>query len=272
MTTSLQLLKRVAPSFGVVIDKNGDGEKEFAFQFAVPRASGRADVFHLCVRDSGTGPLVYELPPNRLPRACVERHINTGGSFCLRWTATGTRAIVDEAEAHSFWAELDRFLHHQLAASKTGRWPDAQNARAHGNAAFYQDEAERLAGQLGGGFPHDLKRGKLTVRIDRRWREEHWELLRDSEKIARMRKDAKTLSVLRVPCPCDASKAAAIEVGACSNHAEVLAQLTASIYRWRTQHATFVRQALAEGQQCCGTMEHCELRDRQTKPIGISAR
>jgi hypothetical protein len=270
VTTSQQLLKRVAPAVGAVIQK--EGEKEFEFHFAVPRGSGRAEVFNLRVQNFGTIVLVDELPPYRLPRACAERHINQGGTFCLGWESGGPREIVDEGGARAFWGELNRFLQDQLVASKIGKWPDPQNARAHGNAAASQDQAERLAAQLGAGFLRDLKRGTLTVRIDRRWREERWELLRGSEKIARMRKGGKTLSALRAPCPCDGSKAGRIDVGACGNHAELLAQLTVSIYRWRTQHAAFIREALADGQQCCGTMEFCELRDRQTKPIGISER
>jgi len=270
VTTSLQFLKRVAPAFGAVIDK--DGETEFEFHLVIPRASGRADLFNLRAQDFGAGPLVSEVPPYHLPRECAERHINQGGSFCLGWTATGTRAIVDDAEAHAFWVDLDRFLQYQLAASKTRRWPDPQNARAHGNAATFQDEAERLAGQLGPSILSDVKRGNVTVRIDRRWRQEHWELLRHSEKIARMRKDAKTLSALRAPCPCDTSRVTPIEVGSCGNHAELLARLTSSIHQWRTLHARFVFQPLADGKQCCGTMDHCELRARQTKPIGISDR
>jgi hypothetical protein len=270
VTTSLQCLKGAAPDLGVVIDK--DGETEFEFHLAVPRASGRADVFNLRVQDLGAGAFVFEVPPYRLPRACVERHINHDGSFCLGWTATGTRMIIDVAGARMFWVDLDRFLQYQLVASDTGRWPDPQNARAHGSAAVFQDKAEQLAAQLGPSLLTDLKRGNLTVCIDRRWRQEHWELLRNSEKIARMRKGEGTLSAMRAPCPCDASKAVPIEVGACGNHAELLARLTSSIYHWRTLHATFVRQALADGQQCCGAMENCELKARQTKPIGISAR
>jgi hypothetical protein len=255
---SLPFLQSVAVEFGATLKAVGGDRMEV--ELRVPRPGGRFEAFSLIIENSQNGPKVRETEPRRLPASCLERHINYDGSFCLGWSSGGNGTISDEAQARVFWTNLEKFLNSQLAASKTGRWPGQQNARAHGAAAAPQDRAENICAHLGAHMLRDLKRGKLTAEVDRRWHKERLTLLRDGLPIARTKKNKKAPFWVAKVCPCGTSPSPATK---CSDHAGLLAALSNDILQWRTEHQAYVYSAVRDGQRCCGTMERCELRDAQ---------
>jgi hypothetical protein len=255
---SLPFLQSVAAEFGATL--TGACGDRLEVELRVLRPGGRFETFSLIIDDSKSVPRVRETEPGRLPASCLERHINYDGSFCLAWSGEGNGNISDEAQARAFWTNLEKFLNSQLAASKTGRWPGQQNARAHGAAAAHQDRAEKICERLGADMLRDLKCGKLSVAVDRTWHKDRLTLLRDGQTIAKTKKNKKTPFWVAKFCPCGTSSAAATK---CSDHAGLLAALSDNIFRWRAEHEAYVHSAIRDGQRCCGTMERCELRDAQ---------
>lgn len=85
-------------------------------------------------------------PPKHLPKNCVQRHMNTDGSFCI---GLGAPWIVkDEDGAHRWWHWLLGYLRCQDIASVARRWPPNRGL-SHGDAAELQLQAEELAAAVG---------------------------------------------------------------------------------------------------------------------------
>jgi len=254
----LQVLESVASEFGATLKATSADRMEV--ELSVPRPSGATETFSLVVVDSESGPRIFEAEPRRFPAACLERHINHDGSFCLGWSDGSNQQIVNEQDAREFWSNVEKFLNSQLAASNTRRWPGQQNARAHGAAANSQSHAENICQQMSADMLRDLKRGKLTVDVDRTWHKERLVLLRHGRPIARTKVNKKSPLWIADVCPCGTSSSPATK---CSNHAELLAALSKDIVQWHLAHDAYIRSAVCSGQRCCGTMERCELRDAQ---------
>lgn len=253
---SLKFLESVAPEFGATLKTSSPERLEVDLRIARP--GGASENIALIVVGSELGPQVREAKPRRFPAACLERHINHDGSFCLAWRGGKDGQITCEQEARDFWSKVERFLNGQLAASKTRRWPGRQNARAHGGAAAHQDAAEKICQRLGDDMLRDLRRGKVVVKVDNTWRKERLVLLRHGRKIARTLRGKKTPLWVSNVCPCGTSS---LPATSCSDHSELLAALSEAIFKWHAEHDAYVRFAARSGETCCGTMEHCELRD-----------
>jgi len=92
------------------------------------------------------GILAREVEARLLPRNCIQRHMNTDGSFCIGFEAP--RLVVDEAGGNRWWSLLLGYLRCQDVATTTRRWPPNRGL-SHGEAASAQIEAEVLADELG---------------------------------------------------------------------------------------------------------------------------
>lgn len=257
MSGVLGHLKTVAAEFRATVLV--EEPEFFTAQIDVVRPGGTVETFHLRIVDNDPFPKVYECEPRRLPAWCIERHILGDGWFCMSWNPGEPSAVSDEASARAFWARLDRFLQSQATASTLLKWPAPSNARAHGVAATFQNEAEEIAAQFGVDLLRDLRRGDLTVARVVKPGKVRLELFRHNRRIARVPPNGGLVTTM-TRCFCDAAETTRAPIGACGNHANIAPDLIRAIYLWRKEHAEFVRERIAAGRECCGSLEVCELR------------
>ncbi|AML53820.1 E2 domain-containing protein [Falsihalocynthiibacter arcticus] len=200
----------------------------------------------------------------RLPKCCIERHINDDTSFCLYLNST--RPVFSEQDAWSWWAMLGRYLSNQDFASKHGLWPRDQGL-SHGSAANTQIRMEEIAEPLG-------------------WKSEVLDSIFRSrgflyERPLRQHKDKEKGFVnLRNPCPrgckklhfphrnqeckgatceeiCNKSHKAILRAS-CPNR-EVIEQLNRLEILRKSQEEQLVKTLLKKGTRCCGSMRNCPL-------------
>lgn len=81
-----------------------------------------------------------------LPENCIQRHMNTDGSFCIGYEAPSS--VTDLPSAQRWWELLLGYLRCQDIADLTRRWPPNRGL-SHGDAAAIQLKAEVIADQLG---------------------------------------------------------------------------------------------------------------------------
>lgn len=258
MSDALDYLKAVALDFGATV--MSEDVDAFTVRFHVVRADAVVEVFHLRIVDSEFIPKVFECEPRRLPTSCIDRHIVGNGAFCLSWNPGEPSAVTDASSAAKFWSRVDRFLQCQLTASELRQWPARSNARAHAKAATYQHHAEVLAAQLGPNVQRDLQRARLTVQHVAKRGKVKFELLRNGRRVARVTSGGPLVTTM-TRCICDESAITGLSIGDCHDHAEVVADLIRTIYLWRRTHGKFVRDLVAAGQRCCGTLDVCEIRN-----------
>jgi hypothetical protein len=112
------------------------------------RAGGlRTREYHLIVRGRAEVE-VLEAPDARLlPTFCPQRHINSGGLFCVGLRAG--KGISDSASARQWWSQLASFLACQDTAHETRHWPQYAQLSHGEDAAEAELEAETLAAELG---------------------------------------------------------------------------------------------------------------------------
>ncbi len=99
------------------------------------RKSKKAVIRATCVRDSGALGDVYSLAveqltsdrikiyetkaEQKLPKCCVERHINSDSSFCLHLDSS--KPVGSPKAARDWWNSLARYLSNQEYAARFGR-------------------------------------------------------------------------------------------------------------------------------------------------------
>lgn len=251
----------VAPEFGVTVRAHSASDAEVGVEVVSP--SGIATVYELTVRCDTERPLVLEREPRQLPAACIERHINDNGSFCLEWPAI---AVTDTPSAVHFWSQVSRFLEHQRTATALRCWPGAQNDRAHGEAAKPQSEAEGLAKALGPAVEAALRHGEYRVRRVTKRGSTRLELYRGSSRLVQVRLPGLTLIGNFPRCICDAAMQAHGASPSCAAHAHDVACFVEALERWHRLHARHLDLMVARGYQCCGTLTECEIARRQHQP------
>ncbi|MGH8050724.1 MAG: E2 domain-containing protein [Arenimonas sp.] len=253
----LRALAALSEEYSATLELLSDNEAAVDITITMP--GDRLQQYLLLFKANGDRVSAEERAPNRLPIHCVERHINHDSTFCLAWQGDCATSVTDIESARAWWTRLVRFLHLQEAASKLRRWPAPANARAHGDAAIFQAEAERLALVLGQQFALSLRNGKLSVDHDQRKFNPRVELYRENKRIARIFLKTMDLVTLATPCPCDDSMAVPTPIGACGNHAQSLAAFILAQYRWMTLEKQFIEDLITSGTRCCGTLTACPL-------------
>lgn len=199
---------------------------------------------HVSAREKGT---------SHLPLCCPERHINRDGSFCLNWIDGDPRPVLDAATARQWWASLWEFLRLQLVAAKLRVWPGP--ARAHGDAARYQSEAERNLLSFAS-LAAEFERGELRTVVDHSRGRMRIALTRNGELVNRINFKDRSLTNLEMPCPCPVKK----PIKACGTHAADLASLIYSLHRWHKEEQAYMCGMRSERICCCRTMTGCTLR------------
>lgn len=196
-------------------------------------------------------------PGKALPKSCPTRHINDDGTFCVGFhNAENLRVSDDPASVTAWWKRLTNYLRLQKNADRLGRWP-REAGWAHGDAAVAQAEAEGLAQKLGEGFLADLTASRVSVRYVKSTRAA--QLTRNGELVASMRPELGRIRNLRGPCICD-QHGRRLTRRACGDHSIVTARLIAALLEMREREGRFIRERLARGFKCCGTMKDCPFR------------
>lgn len=199
-------------------------------------------------------PIVSESKPGTLfPARCPERHIETGGSFCL---GLDRPAVDDEQTATEWWEALRHHLMCQRMAHRTGIWPEAF-ALDHGDAGIWHKKALELAESL------ELEEEYAAAHAEEaswitgaQFKLEH----NDGRPIngrapchlgCTWRKRGRMVPRLRVEC----------------DRREQILELVAIEKKRREELAEYWRSVRRAGTTCCGTMRNCELgKDRNDDP------
>ncbi|WP_147273523.1 E2 domain-containing protein [Ciceribacter lividus] len=198
----------------------------------------------LRVHDQGGEIAVQELVPGTsYPKTCHERHLQSDEHFCIGFNAG--KGIVSKDHAVVWWGLLRHFLKLQRVAERTGRWPPQQEL-AHGSAGAHQLAAIAAAKDLGIEDEYmDMLAGQSA-----------WFADSGLQLNARNR-----LKNSWLPCPVGCRKnGKPISRAVCCRPAAVAALITQERLR-RKKTADFHWLARASGEQCCGTMLKCGLRD-----------
>lgn len=198
----------------------------------------------LRIHDQGDEIAVQEqVPGTCYPKTCHERHLQTDEHFCIGFNAG--KGIDSEDHGVVWWGLLRHFLKLQRVAERTGRWPPQQEL-SHGGAGPHQIAAVAAAKELGienaylemlAGEPAWFADGCLQLnprgRLKNGW----------------------------LPCPVGCRKnGKPISRAACCRPAAVATLITQEQLR-RKKTADFYSIARSLGEQCCGTMLRCSLRD-----------
>lgn len=201
-----------------------------------------------------------------LPTCCLERHINSDGTFCLHLNSN--KPILNSDSAINWWNSLRDYLNHQDYSSKRRKWP-IHAQLSHGDAALVQLRMEELAEPLG------WKQEVLTSIF----RGKGW-LAND---LPRPNKDNSKLVNARGPCPrgcrikhhpfrrqacqrvdcapsCKKQHPPILRVK-CPNRT-VVEKLVLLEHLRRKREESVVAGLRAKGVQCCRTMDDCPLADK----------
>lgn len=189
-----------------------------------------------------------ELSPGTcLPKSCPERHIESDGKFCL-----GLNPIWPDGpqEAALWWAHLLQYLHCQQTAVKVGIW-SMHHARDHGKAGEFQNEAIKLADELGVSEEYELAyEGSPSWITD--------------PSLHLVHKDGRQING-RSPCPrgCRWKKRPSRPVVRKDcKHRDTMCRLAFLERRRRAALDTFWNELKSTKAQCCGTMRDCPLRQQ----------
>ncbi|MBZ9897638.1 hypothetical protein LB545_25290 [Mesorhizobium sp. BR1-1-6] len=231
------------------------------FAVQLVNASGApATRFLIKVIDAGDKIVAKETKAEHLPSFCPERHINFDGTFCLYWVEAEPHEITNAEAAGRWWGKLLIFLLRQRTAAALRSWPGKGEARAHGSeAARYQAAAEASAISLGEAFEKALKEGRLATLRRRLGGHDRLRLLLDGRRLLTVDIESGRVMTRRQRCKCD--QGSGLPLVACSDHAQVFADLAAALKNWRLAEAEFFDSFKGSSLKCCGTMDECPLRD-----------
>lgn len=212
-------------------------------QIELDGAVGAIEV-DLRIRNSnGTIEVQEQIPGTRYPKTCHERHLQSDEHFCIGMDAG--KGIVSRDHAVVWWGLLERFLRLQRVAQRTRKWPPQQEM-AHGHAGPHQIAALSAARQLG--IEDEYMR---MLEGEEAWFGSKWPKLDGRGKMRNGR--------ARCPAGCTRKGRPILRVDCCCQQ-EVPTLLREERLR-RKKVADFYVSARSLGEQCCGTMLKCPLRD-----------
>ena len=184
-----------------------------------------------------------QVPGTRYPRTCHERHLQSDEHFCIGFDAG--KGIVSTDHAVVWWGLLQHFLKLQRVAERTGRWPPQQEL-AHGNAGQHQLAAVAAAEELGIENEYmEMLAGQPAWFSDNNLQFNARDRLKNSW----------------LPCPVGCRREGKRISRAHCCRPEAVATLLRQERLRRKETADFYWLARACGEQCCGTMLACGLRE-----------
>jgi hypothetical protein len=195
--------------------------------------------------DEGVIAVQEQEPGTRFPKTCHERHLQSDEHFCIGFNAG--YGIVSFDHGVVWWGLLKHFLRLQRVAERTRRWPPQQEV-AHGSAGPHQLAALDAARQLGveteymamlAGEPAWFSDPDLQFDI------------------------AGTLGDGSLPCPVGCERHGALIPRSECCRPDAVAKLVTEEKLRREEVESYYAFARILGEECCGTMLTCGLRDPQ---------
>ncbi len=261
--SSLSQLYDALPSWTIVESKNASVIEVRATALMPSGAPGRD--YSLKIKSVPTNCITVSEDPKlaKLPRCCVERHINPDSTFCLHFDSS--KPIRNMEAAQKWWNSLRAYLNHQDYAEKWRRWPIYAQL-SHGGAAPIQIKMEELADPLGW-------RDELLASV---FRNDGWL----AGPLPRLTRDKRGLVNRRSPCPRGClvlhhplcSQACALKrcfdgcrkqhrriVRAACPYRSIVETLVVLESQRRAKEEQVIAELVEEGVDCCGTMENCPL-------------
>ena len=262
MESALNLIHEEASQHQAQLIRSAGSALVFDVSPTLP--SGGNLTYRLRVEAVGTKISVREDTPTLLPTFCPERHINPGGSFCLFWRDAEPLEIKSREKASEWWGKVLMFLTYQHSAAALRVWPGRGNARAHGDAARHQAEAEATAQSIGPLFAQALSEGRLAVKTRNIRGNERLRLYFDNIRIVSVLADKQQTMSLRIRCKCGRTDLPPQTLKSCSTHARDFATLARALRDWELAEADFYRNIRNRNIVCCGTMDDCPLAEQQS--------
>lgn len=201
-----------------------------------------------------------------LPKCCLERHINSDGTFCLH--IDSTKPILNSDSAITWWNSLRDYLNHQDYSSRRRKWP-IHAQLSHGDAALVQLKMEELAEPLAWKqeLLNSLFRGKgwLANELPRR-RKDHSKLVNARAPCPRgchtKHHPYKNQACQRVKCAPGCKKRHHPILRVKCPHRALVEELVLLEHLRRQMEDNVVTELRSKGVQCCRTMDDCALADR----------
>lgn len=225
------------------VAENGEA---FNIQANPPRSGGLSGIsFALTVKnDDGNIVVLETIPGTVLPIACPERHINRNGTFCIGLNAG--KKITTREDAEQWWGFLAEFLDSQQSAAKYRRWPPGRWL-SHGDAAIEHLAMEKISQKLG--WEEEIR---IAIEHKQGWL---------GGMLPRHRKNSNMLVNQRLPCPRGClrrkGKSSLRMLRRKCPHKHQVSLLVKHENSRRKLEASFVKEFLADGFFCCGTMKDC---------------
>ena len=226
-----------------------------SFALNVTLLSGRRQLFNLKATQDNERLLIKENNGN-FPCFCPNRHINSGGYFCLGLE-------VDDLKILDWISYVKEYLRAQAYVNKHRKWPKNIKEWSHGNAAEYQKLVEDSLKLLSANnLSIDFKKIKL-VRAGRNKQypnQCNYHLYYDSDLIA-TGVEGKVLNK-RASCICitdGSGRHRHKTIGSCKHQCtKVLYQIPFNEKRRVSEEDRFWRDC--DNESCCMTMDECKLK------------
>jgi hypothetical protein len=262
--TSLNYIAGALPKWASVVNRTEAG---IEIEATSPKKSGKVGVKYYLVIYINHGAMleVSEISnKNHLPNCCLERHINTDGSFCLYLNSTNL--IASNESALYWWNALGDYLNNQDYATKYGQWP-LDKGLCHGDAAFIQLKMEKAVSELG--WEDELRlswfrgQGWLFGTLMRPNKRKTGFVNSRSPCIRgckQLHSPNKKLSCSKSACRTDCNKLhKPILRSSCPNK-DVVDELNRLEIARRQLENDFINGVKKLGIECCGTMKNCSLK------------
>lgn len=231
---------------------------EANFEVTVELSDGNSTVYQLNLVAEDHTISAKEIPPNKLPAYCPERHINRDSTFCIYWEKAQDLSVKDIESALEWWKHLLGYLARQVRAARRRAWPGKE--WAHGIAAYYQMAAEDAAKALGEEYVKLLIQKQLTVKSVKLGdlRGPAYRLYIGRAHVCTLWKGLETIANKRQPCLCKPSlNHKSKRIRSCGDHAQQIKNLINGIYSLEQALEDF--WAVYKGLPCCKTMDNCPL-------------
>lgn len=197
---------------------------------------------------------VKQRAPALWPEGCPERHMESGGTFCLGKGAP-LRPMTN-GEADTWWEWLREFVKAQFFADRNAYWPTRY--LHHGDAADAQIEMEKIS--AGTVFEEDVRqaldehRGWLAGDLPR--------LVKNKSRLVNLRAPCpRGCCKRKAPLPKGASRTCYPKLRKACKQRELALSLIRLEYKRREKEDEFWKTHPRK--VCCGTMQRCPLRQEK---------
>lgn len=254
LNEALTYLQEYATTRGLLVELSEAGNLWLTLD--VPHVDGVHLAYRIEVGANGPFLSAREDPScRRLPEFCPERHIITGGGFCMYWPGELSFAVHDSESAEKWLNLLLNFLRLQRRAAKQRRWPNLETW-AHGNeAAVQQLRAERTARRLGPEFKSalDTRTLKAIRGLGGSVRVVAGDLPLFTVVMSPNRFDRRGGRLRRVYEFQSVKKSRGVR-------AELLEELAGALVRWDAEEKRF--WVCHQDKKCCRTIDSCPLNNK----------